>query len=259
MSAIDLFEWTFSPSNYFGERVVVKQDNYEMTIADGRVTARINSTFYDDNPSIRNRMEQSLIGRFQGIQLVSHRTYELQKTSHTRIHDDGNVEVTVERHLTVLALPRVEIHTKVTDQDGNIISDSKRDQVQQMLTISELAAKHRGKNSWAGAMLTSFENAVRHPQSELVHLYEIPDALSTCFVGKHPAIKALGIKESDWSRLSRICNEEPLRQGRHRGKMVQRPLRDVTEAELSEARSIAKSFVIAYLKYLDETTNRRIG
>ena len=65
---------------------------------------------------------------------------------------------------------------------------------------------------------------------------------------------ALAITSSQWSRLGQLCNDEPLRQGRHRGK-TRVALRDASEDELFEARRIACDMIVAYLQYLK---NRKV-
>lgn len=88
------------------------------------------------------------------------------------------------------------------------------------------------------------------PNNELIHLYEIRDTLSKKFWSKDAACKALNITDKWWSRLGQLANDEPLRQGRHRGKNPG-TLRDAKGAELTEARNIARHFVEAYLEYLE--------
>jgi hypothetical protein len=52
------------------------------------------------------------------------------------------------------------------------------------------------------------------------------------------------------SRLGQLCNDEPLRQGRHNGRHVA-TLRDATDAELVEARGIAQNMIEAYVAHLE--------
>jgi len=99
-------------------------------------------------------------------------------------------------------------------------------------------------------MLRSYDASVRDPNNELVHLYEIRDALSAKFGGENSARTALAITSTQWSRLGQLCNQEPLRQGRHRGKTGE-ALRDANEGELAEARGIARAMIEAYLQHLD--------
>jgi hypothetical protein len=96
---------------------------------------------------------------------------------------------------------------------------------------------------------------VRDPNNELVHLYEIRDALSVKFGGDNSARAAIAITASQWSRLGQLCNNDPLRQGRHRGKTGE-ALRDASEGELVEARGIVRAMIEAYLQYL-EVCNRQ--
>ncbi len=93
--------------------------------------------------------------------------------------------------------------------------------------------------------------AVNEPNNELVHLYEIRDALSTKFGGENAARTKLAISNANWSRLGQLANSAPLRQGRHRGKKVGE-LRDATESELKETRNIARNMIEAYFDYLEK-------
>lgn len=64
-----------------------------------------------------------------------------------------------------------------------------------------------------------------------------------------------------WRRLGQLCNGEPLRQGRHNG-VHGTALRDATDAELVEARSIALEMINAYLQILElppQNTTTGIG
>ena len=83
--------------------------------------------------------------------------------------------------------------------------------------------------------------SVRDPANELVYLYEIRDALSVKFGSDRGARIALAITSSQWSRLGQLCNDEPLRQGRHRGK-TRVALRDASEDELFEALRLVGNF-----------------
>ena len=95
---------------------------------------------------------------------------------------------------------------------------------------------------------------MKDPNNELLYPYEIRDALYRKFGGERAMISALKTTtHTEWSRFGNLCNEEPLRQGRHRGKKYSE-LRDATDDELSEARGIARAMIEGYLQYLDTTT-----
>jgi hypothetical protein len=133
----------------------------------------------------------------------------------------------------------------IADSIESITADITREEKE----FAELLVKHRN-DSTVHSMLSSCGNSVKNPANELVHLYEIGDAIKTKFGRKHKAIKALNLKE-DWDRLGKLSNHEPLTQGRHRGEHIG-TLRDATDEELAEARLIAKRMILAYLKYLED-------
>ena len=115
---------------------------------------------------------------------------------------------------------------------------------------------YRASDATLASLLRSNDAAVRDPGNELVHLYEIRDALSVEFGGHKQARSRLGISSADWSRFGLLCNNEPLRQGRHRGN-TGAALRDATDSELMDARRIARDMVEAYLSHLDTLRGAR--
>jgi hypothetical protein len=99
-------------------------------------------------------------------------------------------------------------------------------------------------------MLKSYQMAVKEPRNELVHLYEIRDALFTQFKKKKNAIKQLCITEKDWDIIGDLANARPLEQGRHRGKSVGN-LRPADKNELETSRKAASYLVEKYLSHLE--------
>jgi len=104
------------------------------------------------------------------------------------------------------------------------------------------------------SLLNSYNAAVREPNDELVHLYEIRDALVLKFGNQNTTKSALGISKEDWSCFGDVTNKASIQQGRHRGRSGG-ALRDATDDELFKARRIAGTMIEAYLRYLDETSD----
>lgn len=250
MNAIIVLEWKFSPRDYFEKTIDISRQNYTMTIEDGHVEARIDSEVYEANPQMRQELHEALNGRFLGVQLLTHRAYELSRSTMTRVHPDGQRDVFVEPESLSMVTSVHPADIRSSDKDGNVIFDSKRDRIDKKKSLAELVASHRNTDALLPSLLQSNDAALRDPNNELVHLYEIREALSTKFCGENAARSALGISSFNWSRLGQLCNNEPLRQGRHRGKSGG-SLRDATESELSEARGIARALIEAYLQYLE--------
>lgn len=253
MDDVVVLEWTFSPPDYFEETIVIERDTYTMTIDNGKVEARIGPAAYDQKHKMRDELHDTLNDRFLGVQLLTHKTYELSKASMYRLHPDGRRDVTVFAEPCVIGVSVGTPDIVVKDKYGNIVSDSRRDRIEKKKELAELVEKYRSQDQVLASMLASYKMAVTDPDNELVHLYELRDALSAKFGGKSAALTTLAISDTQWSRLGRLANIDPLRQGRHRGKKVGK-LRDATESELKEARNIACNMIQAYLAYL-ETQN----
>lgn len=250
MSAVVVLEWKFSPPDYFEAPIEIAREDYTLKIADGKAEARIDSAIYDANPSMRQTLHDALNDRFLGVQLLSHRAYELSRSTRTRVHPDGRRDVFLEVEPARIVMTAHPVDFQVRDRNGNIVADSKRDRIEKKKSLADLVSTYRASDGTLASLVRSHDAAVRDPNNELVHLYEIREALSVKFGGEKVLRSTLGISSSDWSRFGELCNNEPLRQGRHRGK-TGGALRDATESELAEARGIARAMTEAYLWYLD--------
>jgi len=256
MSIIVVLEWKFSPPNYFEAPIKIARDDYTLTIADGKAEARIDSAIYDANPTMRQSLHDAMNDRLLGVQLLSHRSYELARSTMTRVHPDGRKDVFLEVEPARIVMTAHPVDFHVRDRNGNIVVDSKRDRIEKKRSLVDLVSIYRASDGTLASLLRSYDAAVRDPNNELVHLYEIREALSVKFGGEEALRSTLSISSSQWSRIGELCNNAPLRQGRHRGK-TSGVLRDATESELTEARGIARTMTEAYLRYLD-TSMRKV-
>jgi hypothetical protein len=221
-----------------------------MIINTGKVEARIDPKAYDKEHKMRDELHNVLNDRFLGVQLLTHKPYELSKSSLYREHADGR------REYTLFIGPAISVETAghldliVKDKDGNILSDTRRDRINKKKEFAELVEKYRKDDKFVDSMLAFYEAAIRDPKNELVHLFDIWEALEKRFGGETQTLATLGISRSKRRVLGRLSNDEPLHQGRHRGAKVGE-LRDATEAELEEARSIVREMIENYLHYLE--------
>jgi len=249
MSAVTVvLEWQFSPPDYFEESITISRKDYVMVIDSGHVKATIASAVYDADPSMRTSLHEALNDRMHGVQLLNHRPFELSKPTVIRLHPDGRRDISIELTGVQATASCGVVDVQVSDKDGNVLSDSKRDRIEKKKTLAELVSMYRAGDVLLTSLLKSYDAGVRDPDNELVHLYEIRESLSAHFGGEASARAALSVGLSNWSRLGQLCNSEPLRQGRHRGKSVG-VLRDATEGELAEARGIVRGMIEAYLRH----------
>ena len=114
----------------------------------------------------------------------------------TRVRQDGGRDIFVELEPAVLRISGGLVDFQVTDEKGNIVTDSRRDRIEKKRSLAELISGH-SSDALLTALLTSHRNSVLDPDNELVHLYEIRDALSTRFDGEKGARNTLGITRAE--------------------------------------------------------------
>jgi hypothetical protein len=248
-----LLAWTFSPPDYFEEPIEISRNGCTIRIAYGKAEAKLDSALYDTDPSIGQRLHDDLNSKFLGTQLLTHQAYELSGLTRTLVHPDGHKDVFVEfKGVRATVVTGTPPDVLVTDENGNVVLDSRRDRIERKRSLGELVAKHRSTDALLKALLESRKAAVSDSRNELVHLYEIQEALRKGLGGGAAAREVLGVSASQWSRMGRLCNIEPLKQGRHRGAAVGM-LRDASREELTEAREIALAMIEGYLRHLESS------
>ncbi|MGB2808854.1 MAG: hypothetical protein WBC22_14005 [Sedimentisphaerales bacterium] len=245
-----IVEWTYSPPDYFEKRFRIDNEQYKLTIQNGKVEAIINAEHGDPRPELRDQLTTYLSFMFIGIQLISHKLYELSRSSVYCRHPDGKRVIFLEPE-PIVVTTSVSADLTITDRNGNVIADSRSERIEKKRCLAILAATHSGRDLTARRILQSYNNSVKDPDNELIHLYEIREALAEAFKGKKQAINALKVNKAQWQELGQLANDTPLRQGRHRGKKLSE-LRDATKNELNTARDIASEMIVNYLKYLEE-------
>src|SRR4030042_579341 len=83
---------------------------------------------------------------------------------------------------------RVDLVT--TDPEGKVVRDTKRERIDSEKGIAQSIAQIAPTDPLLAKLLKSFRIAVEDPTDELVHLYEIRDALSSHF-GSAKAVRAI--------------------------------------------------------------------
>jgi hypothetical protein len=190
-----------------------------MIIDNGKVEARIKPEVYNNDPEIRDKLHKSLNDRFLGTQLVSYEDYNLSDSTMYILHPDGRKDTTIFATGGFCISGGGQCDSILKDKKGNIIKDSKRERIDKKKQISDLSEKYCVKDPLVKYLLNSFSMSVRDPANALGHLYEIIEALLKLFGDGAGARKALGVSNNKWRRLRQLANHEPLRQGRHRGKI----------------------------------------
>jgi hypothetical protein len=250
MSEAVRIEWTYKPSDYFEESWSFEIGEAHVEIADGYAVAVVPAALYDQNEGIRDEISEHIKHRFLGAQIMNHRRFNLSHASVRRPDPQGRGSTVLSRITADAVIVSGRADLTITDAEGNVITDTKAERIADRKRLADLAAKHAPNDPTLRRMLESYNAAVKDPDSELVHLYEIRDALQTRFRGQKKARQRAGIIRDGWKRLGDLACKLPLSQGRHRGQHPDQ-LRNATNAELSEARSIARQMIEGYLTYLE--------
>jgi hypothetical protein len=253
MSANIVLQWNFSPTDYFEEMVETVYQGHMIKITDGKIETKINADIFAENPSLNEKLHQCLNNLFLIQQLLiykRHKRYTLSKPVKTLVYQDGRKEYFLEAEPAIARAVVSSVELQITDKDGRIIADPKAERLEKTKRSREKFIRHISDRLLL-VLLQSYDAAVKDSNDELVHLYEIRDALCKRFGSDNEARTALDITYETWRRFGQLCNKEPLNQGRHRGQNASEALRDARPDELVEARRIAWSMINAYVQYLD--------
>jgi len=254
MEDIVILEWSFSPNDFFEEPVEIFHRDQRMTIDKGKVEARIDPEIFDETPAIGGELEQLLCYHFLGVVLATHKSYQLSGPMVRRVHPDGREGVIVSLGGSALMSDVGGVSILMQDTNGNVTYDSQKARVREKHELARRVANCCSRDRVAARLLDSYRAAVDDPENELVHLYEIRDALAAHFGGADAAQVKLGISGTQWAQFGRLANNEPVKEGRHRGKSANVALRDSTPAELTQARCFARTLIDKYLRYLSESS-----
>lgn len=242
-----IVEWVYEPSSYFEGSGIFSEKDYDIKLENGLASA-ILSIPQDPVPGeLLQEINERLEFIFMTRQLYAHNPFKLKGFSISQIQPDGSksVNVNLSDGVSVNSFTS-QADIIVTDKDGNVVYDSKATRIDKQFAQVESFLKNIKNDVLIKSLLESYSRAVSDPSDELVHLYEIREALSKELGGKDKAVRLLGISKKKWDRLGMLANMEPLEQGRHRGKHKIR--RAASQQEIQEARDIARELIESYIR-----------
>ncbi len=244
-------EWIFQPPDFFEQKIEVADAQFTLELEAGLAKAVVNATIFDGNSEVAARIERSVKARLDAQKLVRHKPYQLGNSVQKRVDSGGNVHTLIFAEMVEVLYAEDRTDGVVRSADGTIIGDTYSRRLAADKAFGDQVTAH-DTDPLLAKLLSSFAKAVDDPNNELVHLYEIREALATTLGGETKARAALNVSKAGWSKLGSLCNNEPLKQARHRGKDLS-GLRDATASELHEARAIARSLLDGYLSILDKS------
>lgn len=244
-------EWKYTPSNYLEEPIEILNSRLSLKIFNGIAIAHIEPETFENNSSISDELTKIIENRLYAVQVLTHKEFSLGKPSRSDLRQDGKRNIFTEVPSLAIGVSLGIPDLLLTDKDGNTITDTKKDRLEKQKWFAETVDKYRAIDSTLDQLLKSYQMSVIDPGDELVHLYEIRDALQEEFGNRKKAFKELGITDKEWKVIGYLADNQPLEQGRHRGKFVG-VLRAAERSELDAARKSAADFIEKYLIYLEK-------
>lgn len=244
-------KWTYTPNDYFDTEILIENENQSITIKDGVIELKLSES---DDADV-SETHSKYIGYVESFLMVGllnkRKNYELRASTLTSTNADGSVSTFVK--LTP-ASSTIEVALKISyrkmDKDGNVIFDSIEEEKKKQVELLNKIQTALNKDPLVKGLFESYKNSISDPENELVHIYEIRDALQNHFRSKSKALEKLNLTTKEWSDFGTICNEKPLKEGRHRGQMKGK-LRNASKEELKLAREISIKMINAFIDYLN--------
>jgi hypothetical protein len=237
-------EWIYEPSAFFEAPLEHATADFCLSIDKGKAVASLTRAADPIPTNLEMQIKRSLESILRLRQLQSRKTFKLEGP---RIYQysDGRKHVSIRLEGGSLVLTGGEVDFTIHDSKGNIVRDSRAERIARDHSILAQLGPKIPNSITLQSLLDSFSRSIADPDDELVHLYEVRDALAGHFGGGQAARNALGIDKRDWQRLGLLANVEPLKQGRHRGRNPQ-GRRPATNVELEEARRLVRNWIIAF-------------
>jgi hypothetical protein len=237
------FQWEYQPHDFLEAPTTVPLPEGHLSIDAGRATLTLDVPTDPAPSSLKASVDETVSLVFKIRQLATHRPFTLQGPRIVQHQADGRIMI-IGVGLVDVAFARDDIVVK--DRAGIVVLDTKAQRIADETAFLLSFTPKVTRSPVLRAMVKSYGQAVQDQDNELVHLYEVREAAKPL----RKKLSPLGITARDWSTLGRLADDEPLRQGRHRGRHATR-LRDATAKELAACRSIARRIIEAVAKHFE--------
>jgi hypothetical protein len=237
-------EWVYDPVDLF-EAPYQRQDvDFDLLVDAGRAVATLHVSQDPVLPDVEERVSAAIASVFLVHQIQIRRRYHIDGPR-TYQYVAGRTDLLIQVSSAVTVFTAGHVDRIETDAAGNIVRDSRAERIAAHRSELDFLAPKLGRSTTLRSMCESYARSITDPNNELVHLFEICDALTKHYSDKQAALNALSISQTKWQRLGILANVKPLEEGRHRGKHPT-GRRAATARELQEARQLAWRWIMAF-------------
>jgi len=245
-----ILEWTYEPLDFFEEPMDVEILSDSVHMEGGKVRGDFTKAESQMGSKFKNQAHAELERLFASQQIATGK--KLRLSGAILIHElpDGIRVVYTSANMTGRATLTGRIEAITRDKDGNIISETRADRLEEQRKFREKVARciadfpEPGQNILAmqACLQKSFDDEINC----FLYLYEIRDRLETIFGNQRKAKRFLG--ETDWRKLGELANDPTSAASRHRGRATDH--RPPSPSTLREGREAARHLIVAYVDHL---------
>ncbi len=239
-------EWTYTPADFFEAPYQCTESEYQIVIENGRAVVTLQVPRHPVEQALEDRIRASLTAIFLVRQMQMQRTFDLGGPRICQ-HAEGRKDIAITPKTGHCEVLGNRLDFRLGGAAGEVIRDTKAERIAGHTALLNEIAPKLAQSPTLRELLASYSDAVSDPSNELVHLYEVRDALAKHYGGESAARSALNISTAEWKRLGVLANVEPLEEGRHRGKHIV-GRRGASPAELEEARGMVQRWIIAFAR-----------
>ena len=218
----------------------------KISIAAGIARGNFDSLHYAEGQAFRELAQAFLHTIFLAQQVQVHQPFTLSQTALALEHSDGRRDVSFFLESVVMTMSIGTVDMVHRDADGKVVVDTKAERLQRHADFRNEISLLVPHDAALKQMLQSFSNALNDQDNLLTHLYEIRETLRSKFTDESAVRNAVNVSSGDWKRFGRLANDDPLLEGRHRGKHL--GLRKATPDEASWALEFGQRLIEGYAR-----------
>jgi hypothetical protein len=232
--------YSYEPEDFFEALTSVALASGNATFEAGEVVFVLSAPQQVGHEEVK-KLDVQIRASMRARQLLTGKRFSLVGPRITHHDSEGR-----RHHVMLAGTGRLEmtgfpVDIRITNATGVIVHDMRTSRITEETFIFRTFAQKASASPTLRRMLDSYGRSLEDPANALIYLYEIRDAVSAHLGGDTAARKRLQISRADWHTLGNLANDEPVAEGRHRGK--KESLRAATNEEITEARTIGRRLI----------------
>lgn len=242
-----IVEWTYKPIRFFEEPLEIEFQGGQIHIAEGTARGSFEGRYYSEGRTFCDAADEFLRSVFLAHQIQVHEPATLTQPSMAREHSDGRRDVTVFPDPAVLTISVSSPDIRHVAADGTVLADTRADRLDRHASFRTAVANLLPLDPELKRMMQSYNNALTDRDNLLIHLHEVRETICGEIGGERKACEQVGVSRSEWRRFGRLANDEPLLEGRHRGKHseLRKASREESDWALEFCQRLIEGYVLA--------------